>query len=222
VFCRLVGIRNYMSFRFLIAAAGVVVLVWLAVVLIDAALVSPAWSSHSLASLHFLLLVGATLLTLVLAILGLVVALSRRSRPGVSRLHGAALLAVSVGAALGAESMAVRIRMAGFARCAERLAPLVSAIRDHETRFGTPPARLEDLVPGYLNALPSTGLGAYSDVEYSVGSQPSELYGNRWMLSIPAFRASWDQLVFLPNGEYPALGFGGSLERVADWAYVHE
>jgi len=211
-----------MSFRLLITLAGVVVLIWSAVVLADAALVSPTWSSRPLASAHFLLVLGGTGLTLALAIAGLVVALGRRSQAGVSRLRGAVLVAICVSAALAAEALGARVRLAGFAQCAARLEPLVNAIREHDSRLGAPPAALGDLVPDYLAAIPSTGLGAYSDVEYSVSDQPDELFGNRWMLAIPACRVGWDQLVYLPNGEYPAHGFGGSLERVADWAYVFE
>ena len=28
--------------------------------------------------------------------------------------------------------------------------------------------------------------------------------------------------MYFPNGDYPDHGYGGSIERVAGWAYVHE
>jgi len=208
--------------RLMTALTGLIALLWIAVVLGDCALVSPAWSSPGVAAVHFLLLMVGTLVALVCAIIALTATLGRSPRSWAARSSAIALLLASVGLPVVAETAANRIRLAGFARCTERLTPVIHAIREYEARVGTPPARLAELVPGYLPALPSTGLRAYPEVEYSVTPQPHERYGNSWMIAIPAFRGDWDQVVFLPNGQYPELAFGGSLERVGDWAYVHE
>jgi hypothetical protein len=29
-------------------------------------------------------------------------------------------------------------------------------------------------------------------------------------------------MLYLPSGQYPEQGWGGTLERIDDWAYVHE
>jgi hypothetical protein len=102
------------------------------------------------------------------------------------------------------------------------LAPLPQAIRAYSTDTGHPPPALSALVPRYLTALPPTGLGAYRDFQYRVGATapPSE----PWALLIPISQGilNWDLLLYLPSGRYPSQGWGGSLERFGDWAYVHE
>ncbi len=33
---------------------------------------------------------------------------------------------------------------------------------------------------------------------------------------------NWDQILYFPNQNYPAKGYGGPIELIDDWAYVHE
>ena len=33
---------------------------------------------------------------------------------------------------------------------------------------------------------------------------------------------NWDIFLYLPSQRYPKRGYGGTLERVQEWAYVHE
>jgi hypothetical protein len=33
---------------------------------------------------------------------------------------------------------------------------------------------------------------------------------------------NFDQFYFIPSRDYPMSGLGGAIERVEDWAYVHE
>jgi hypothetical protein len=79
-----------------------------------------------------------------------------------------------------------------------------------------------DLASLFPRGGPETGLGAYPKIRYTVSSAAEHLYGNSWMLSVDAFSGGFDQLIYLPNQEYPLSGFGGSLERLGVWAYVHE
>jgi hypothetical protein len=45
-----------------------------------------------------------------------------------------------------------------------------------------------------------------------------------WELRVPCSRGlvNWDVFFYWPGQQYPAYGYGGSIERIADWAYVHE
>ena len=115
-----------------------------------------------------------------------------------------------------------RIRMGAFARLAERSKPLVAAIRAYEEKHGRPPKSLAALVPDFLANIPSTGMGAYPEYRYKVPTNSHE--GNPWVLYVftPSGGINFDQFMYFPLTNYPKVGYGGWLERVGDWAYVHE
>lgn len=117
------------------------------------------------------------------------------------------------------------LRMRSFERLAVRSVSLVAAIRLYEKHHGHPPARLENLVPDLLPRVPSTGMRVYSSYAYLVGGEAALLYdGNPWLLLVrcggPGI--NFDQFMYFPRQNYPAVGYGGRIERVHDWAYVHE
>lgn len=147
---------------------------------------------------------------------------SRRFRPAAFRFFLAAavfMLAVPLGIRLG-----THVRRAAFHRLAERSTPLVNAIKDYTTQNGQPPATLSALVPEFLPAVPQTGMAAYPRYDYHVGEKALLFNGNPWILSVftPAGGINFDQFLYFPLQNYPETGYGGSLERIADWAYVHE
>lgn len=114
-------------------------------------------------------------------------------------------------------------RSKAFERLAVRSVPLVESIHGYEREHGTPPPSLEALVPQYFDAVPSTGIGAYPDYVYLIGDDAQSRSGCEWMLEVPAYVIlGWDTFLYFPSGEYPERGFGGWLERMGDWAYVHE
>ncbi len=45
-----------------------------------------------------------------------------------------------------------------------------------------------------------------------------------WALQVlpPVFGVGFDLMLYFPKQDYPENGYGGWLERVGDWAYVHE
>jgi len=116
-------------------------------------------------------------------------------------------------------------RMAGMRSFAQRSQPLISAIKRFEKDQSIPPKKLQDLVPKYLAAVPTTGMMAYPRFEYHTGVEAQKKYaGNPWVLSVrtPSGGINFDQILYFPMQNYPMHGYSGSLERVADWAYVHE
>jgi hypothetical protein len=115
-----------------------------------------------------------------------------------------------------------RIRMNAFAQLAERSKPLIAAIRAYDQKHGQPPESLLALVPEFLPTVPSTGMGGYPKYEYST---PATNYdGNPWILIVytPSGGINFDHFMYFPLTNYPKQGYGGWLERVDDWAYVHE
>ena len=114
------------------------------------------------------------------------------------------------------------VRMNAFHRLAERSKPLVNAIRAFEQKNGRPPESLEALVPEFIACVPSTGMGAYPDYQYKT---PATNYdGNPWVIvvSTPSGGINFDEFLYFPLTNYPSEGYGGLLERIGDWAYVHE
>jgi hypothetical protein len=116
--------------------------------------------------------------------------------------------------------------MVGFERLIERSRPLIAAIREYEEVHGRPPSTLDALVPEFLPGVPETGVGSAPTYEYesfATDESPSEGAIPWWlMLPVSTGVINWDILLFLPNGDYPEYGWGGWLEPVSDWAYVHE
>lgn len=135
------------------------------------------------------------------------------------------ILAVAyISLAIGGLVLGSWIRSHGFQRLALRSAPLVSAIRAYAEDHGRPPSTLGELVPRYLPRVPSTGMMAYPDYRYYVGTNAASYEGNPWALVVhaPSGGINFDKFIYFPMQNYPTRGYGGSLERVEDWAYVHE
>lgn len=158
-----------------------------------------------------------------MAIGGLILLFWSRTRRAAALVVLASVLYVAIGDAL--LYLGASIRMKAFARLAERSRPLVLAIRTFEKDLGRPPASLDDLVPRYLRSVPPTGIRAYPTYEYVTGPTARIHYhGNPWALSVsaPSGGLNWDRFLYYPKQNYPEEGHGGWLERVGDWAYVHE
>ena len=159
---------------------------------------------------------------LVTAPLAALLAILPPLRAPASRLALQALVYLGIGVvAIRAGSV---IRMSAFRDLAQRSAPLVEAIRRFEAHVGHAPRSLDDLVPEQLPAVPGTGMGAYPAYEYVLARDSWEYDGNDWILKVRASSGflNWDEFLYFPSGEYPERGYGGSLESVGDWAYVHE
>jgi len=204
-------------------ALGAVVSVCLNSLLILAewSAVSPNGSGNGL--MYSAVMLGGPL---IVAILGIPVALIRlipkKTRESAFIWSGICLSYMAV--FLVCAGISGRIRMRAFERLAERSAPLVQAIRKYESDHKYPPDKLADLVPDYLPEIPRTGMGAYPEYEYHVGSDIWVCTRNKWILKVftPSGLINFDMFVFFPDGNYPEYGFGGYFERVGDWAYCHE
>ncbi|MDD5705789.1 MAG: hypothetical protein PHR35_07670 [Kiritimatiellae bacterium] len=116
------------------------------------------------------------------------------------------------------------IRRGAFDRLAEHSAPLVAAIQRFEKANDRPPKSLEELVPKYLARAPATDMPAYPRYRYSGGDQTNRWEGNPWVLYVNTSSGgiNFDMFMYFPKQNYPKRGYGGSLERIRDWAYVHE
>ncbi len=118
----------------------------------------------------------------------------------------------------------VHIRHNAFVGLAQRSRQLVVAIHQFERKYGKPPNNLSQLVPEFLPSVPKTGMGAYPEYEYYLSSNPNEFEGNSWILEVdtPNGGINFDKFMYFPKQNYPEVGYGGVIERIEDWAYVHE
>lgn len=131
----------------------------------------------------------------------------------------ACLISFVIGTIIGAH-----IRRDAFIGLADRSKPLIEAVKRYEQELGKPPESLEALVPNYLPQAPSTRLGAYPKYEYVSGDRAKRYQGNPWVIYVftPSGGINFDQFMYFPLQNYPKKGYGGTLERIGDWAYVHE
>lgn len=116
------------------------------------------------------------------------------------------------------------IRLQGFERLSREAAPLVAAIHSYNEKFGYPPENLDVLQVNYPPGHSIEG-GELPDFEYLSGDRARERYhGNPWvlMLETPTGPLRWDRFLYYPLQNYPPLSYGGWLEAVGEWAYVHE
>ena len=116
--------------------------------------------------------------------------------------------------------VAQRVRMQSFHVAANRAEPVIMAIEKHVANTGAPPATLQHLVPAYIAAIPDR----LPPIEIQWGPEIPKAYrGNEWILSASvAWLLSFDRFLYFPNQQYPERGYGGTLERIGRWAYVHE
>lgn len=147
--------------------------------------------------------------------------ISPRLRPLAMRLLIVCVMFSSV--VIASFSIGRRVRMNGFRALAKRSRPLVAAIGTYERERGAPPPSLEALVPGYVPSVPTTGMGAYPKYEYLVGERAEAYGGNTWVLRVftPSGVLNFDRFVYYPNQNYRDTCLG-RVERVEDWAYLHE
>jgi hypothetical protein len=160
----------------------------------------------------------AAISVLLFGVTGLLFA---RSRANALRCLGAVLTGAPL-VVLGL-NLGERVRRDAFVQLAARSASLVQAVREFEAKQGRLPAQLAELAPTFIPAVPGTGLCAYPGYAYLEGADARRFAENPWVLLVPAYRLScFDKFLYLPRQNYPTQGFGGSLERMGDWAYVYE
>ena len=139
-------------------------------------------------------------------------------------LQRCGLCLVLVASTIAGARYAGSIRDDAFHRLEQRSRGLVTAIKNYERSHGGPPPSLDSLVPEFLDAVPGTGMAAYPDYQYFAGDVARRHEQNPWILVVPAPSGgiNFDKFLYFPLQNYPQRGYGGWLQRMGDWAYVHE
>ena len=107
---------------------------------------------------------------------------------------------------------------------------LVDAISSYQRDHNSYPESLETLVPAYIDKIPETGIRGFPYFEYEILSPAEYKYpipemGNKpiWELRVKLERVfKWDRVFYWPVDKYPALIYGGEVEKIGNWAYVNE
>jgi hypothetical protein len=122
-----------------------------------------------------------------------------------------------------------RLRMYGVRLAAQRATPLLSALDTYHDAQGDYPSSLAELVPDHLQAVPGTGMIGYPEWQYERKDEEED-WMERHAGNDPAYALrvsctyglNWDTLHYWPSRQYPDRMWGGVVERVDGWAYVHE
>ena len=128
--------------------------------------------------------------------------------------------------AMGSIRLFGHLRMLGAQGAAERGEALIEAIDRFQAREGRLPGSLDELVPRDLPSIPETGMMGFRSFEY-VGPA-SETAGEERLFETYEIRVNlyqllqFDSLVYWPEENYPDWMYGGGVERIGEWAYVHE
>ena len=103
-----------------------------------------------------------------------------------------------------------------------RAEPLINAIEKYRADNGDFPYNIEELIPFYIPERPYTGIPIYPNYQYeSASSSEGEI--EEYELKVYCSHGmSFDSFFYWPKKEYPQRIYGGEVQRIGDWAYVHE
>ena len=135
-------------------------------------------------------------------------------------------LVLAVAAAMMSVFLYVQLQRLGARKAADRGEVIIHAIRNYEAEVGVLPASLADLVPRELDSIPETGMAGFPSFDYRetrTETGESERLFASYELRVNLYKLlQFDCLVYWPEGNYPDLMYGGGVERIGAWAYVHE
>jgi hypothetical protein len=101
---------------------------------------------------------------------------------------------------------------------------VVLALAQYRIEKGEYPSSLEQLIPGYLQEIPYTGMIAYPEFRYRKDSNDIQTSPGSFELRIDCTSGviNFDRFIYWPAGTYPDRIQGNGVERIGKWAYVHE
>lgn len=145
---------------------------------------------------------------------------------GPERRRGLLWVALSllIGTALILPSLRVAsmTRMRLIRQATFRAEPLLHALERYREDHGVYPEALDELQPGYVAEVPGTGMIAHPDFVY-IPPGEAEPEAGGYNLRVHCFLiGGFDSLHYWPSQYYPDKMWGGVVERVDGWAYVHE
>jgi hypothetical protein len=124
------------------------------------------------------------------------------------------------------------IRLWFLRQLSARTQPLIAALEDFKEDRGRYPGSLDALVPDHLARVPGTGMLGDPDFTYKRAEPGDRLSRGGWLAdhgagydlsaSCPMGLVNFDSVHYWPSREYPERAWGGMIEEIDGWAYVHE
>jgi hypothetical protein len=116
------------------------------------------------------------------------------------------------------------LRHRAFVRASHVGDRVVQALAQYRSETGEYPDRPEQLVPGYIEQLPYTGMIAYPAFAYTKGHNDLEGKPGSYELRINCTSGgiNFDRFIYWPSEVYPDQIQENGVERIRGWAYVHE
>lgn len=115
-----------------------------------------------------------------------------------------------------------KIRHIFFERLGERSSVLVSSLEKYRQTNGSYPDALQALVPAIIPKIPHTGMLGYGPYIYSKATKDTLFKGYELKVNCGGLGINFDKFVYWPERKYPKEMYGGVVELIGEWAYVHE
>lgn len=119
---------------------------------------------------------------------------------------------------------AISLRRRAFLRASHVGDRIVRAIAQYRNDKGEYPDRLEELIPAYLERVPYTGMIAYPTFDYARDRNDIQVVAESYDLRIwcSCHPVNFDRFLYWPSETYPDRIQDKPVERIRQWAYVHE
>ena len=109
-----------------------------------------------------------------------------------------------------------------FEALTERSKPLINAIEKFNSDSGRYPESLVELVPAYQSEVPGTGIPLCPDYIYSRANKETHYKKYEILIQCSGGNRKRDSFFYWPEGNYPEHIYGGRMDKINDWVYVHE
>lgn len=140
--------------------------------------------------------------------------------PEIGEILGCCVCVLAIG--LPTMRHGITLRREALVAFAARSHSVTDAIERFSAAEGRPPRSLEELVPQSFAEHPRTGLDAYPSFQYRLKGEAG-LIESPWELSVEThWGLSFARMFYWPSHAYPEQTYGGRVERIGKWAYVHE
>lgn len=139
----------------------------------------------------------------------------------------------------GAGKLATQVRNDKLTLAAKNAQSVITGLQAYRVEYGKYPNAIIDLIPKYLNNLPTTEMLGYPNFEYEklefvpgMTKKPArDDSQNKWVrfdtggyelhILPPVSSSNFDRFIYWPKKIYPKYMYGGTSEPISDWAYIH-
>ncbi|MFB3896809.1 MAG: hypothetical protein ACE14V_10975 [bacterium] len=140
----------------------------------------------------------------------------------------------------GAGKLATQVRHEKLAAATVKVQPIIAALQTYHAENKKYPNSLLDLIPKYLNAMPTSDLLGYPVIDYDkteyvpgMMNVPDRdeskntwkrFYTGGYELRIlpPSNSSNFDRFIYWPQKVYPKYMYNGAAEPVSDWMFIRE